>query len=453
MIKHTLAFCVVSIWATLVCVAQDATSSTRYEGLAPRRSEFITFSTRNLAEKDDRKAEKYYLNLMPHATTQRTYADEQGREWLERSFVVELPLSWRDRTVFLHTEGGGNERIVGVNGRRVGSTRDDRSPSEFIISSFLADGATTITIASPTEPDNRPAEMLAQNPNERLFLYAQPSVRIHDVIVRAEENETRTHGVLNIDVVITSSRQQPEALSVGYDIYSPEKELKYYDVRESTARGRGQLDTLHFQTAIYGATERMWSAENPKLYHLTLYIKQNRIITEYICLNVGFGQTSYADGQILRNGEPIELSSVRYNAEGSRQQAEADIKRLRREGINTIFTSHPQPYWFYDICNTVGMYVVEQANVNTSTASGDRTTKGTLANRPEWLDDFVERQKAAYYRSRQHPCVIAWSIGAESGGGYNTYKCYEWFKSVETERPVLCPDGEWNTDIKIEFPK
>lgn len=452
MTKRILSFCLASIWATLICVAQDATSHVGYEGLAPRRSEFITFSTRNLAEKNNRTAEKFFRNIAHSTTDTLVYSDQQGVEWMVRTFQVELPLTWRDRCVFLHTEGVGNEVVVEVNGQKVGSSRDDRSAAEFIISPYLRDGITTIKLAVPTQADTRPQEMIHPNPNQSIFLYAQPSVRIHDVIVEAVEHESHKHGVLNIDVVITSSRQQPESLSIGYDIYSPEKELKYYDLKECSASGKGKLDTLHFQTAIYGATERLWSAENPKLYDLTLFIKQNKIVTEYLCLKVGFGKTSYADGQILRNGKPIDIKPSRYNAEGNRTQTEADIKHLRRNGINTLFTSHPQPYWFYDICNQVGMYVVEQANVNTNPMGGDRSLKGTLANRPEWLGDFLERQKATYYRSRQHPCIIAWSIGAPSGGGYNTYKCYEWFKSVEPHRPIVCPDGEWNSDVELVFP-
>lgn len=419
-----------------------------YENVAPRRTEFITYSTRNLAEKGDRTAERYYIPLEYRMVDAVAVESDKGTPCVRRNYEVDLPIAWRDRDVFLHTEGGSAERVVYVNDKRVGAARDDRAPAEFLISSYLADGVTRISIVSPVEPDRRPAEMVEPNATENLFLYSQPPVRIHDVLVRAVPDEGQKHGVLNIDVVVSSSRRT-ETLSVGYDIYSPEKELKYYDLRDIEVP-YGKTDTVHFQTNIYGAMERLWSAESPKLYDVTIYTKRGRIMTEYLNLKVGFGRTTFDGEHIYRNGKPIDLRTVAYNATPVRKQAEADIKHLKKEGYNTICVGYPQPVWFYDLCDQIGMYVIEQANINTNPMGGDVSRKGTLANNPRWLPEFLERQKATFYRTRIHPCIIAWSLGAPSGGGYNMYKCYEWFKSVEKERPVIYRDGDWNTDMKIQ---
>lgn len=420
-----------------------------YENVAQRRTEFITYSTRNLAEKGDRTAERYFVNLEYRLTEAVSVESEKGTPCVRRNYEVELPIAWRDRDVFLHTEGGPAERVIYVNDKRVGEARDDRAPAEFLISSYLGDGVTKISIVSPVEPDSRPAEMVAPNPTENLFLYSQPPVRIHDVLVRAVPDDTHKHGVLNLDVVVSSSRRT-ETISVGYDIYSPEKELKYYDLREIEVP-YGQTDTIHFQTNIYGAMERLWSAESPKLYDVTIYTKRGRIMTEYLNLKVGFGETTFDGEQIYRNGKAIDIRSVRYNSAPNRKQTEADINQLKREKYNTICVDYPQPVWFYDLCDKVGMYVVEQANINTDDKGGDVSRKGSLANNPRWLPEFLERQKATYYRTRIHPCIIAWSLASPSGRGYNMYKCYEWFKSVESQRPVIYRDGDWNTDLKYEF--
>ena len=71
------------------------------------------------------------------------------------------------------------------------------------------------------------------------------------------------------------------------------------------------------------------------------------------------------------------------------------------------------------------------------------------SNDPSLADEYLERVKAMYYRSRNHSCVIAFALGGESGNGYNMYKAYEWLKSVEKSRPVICADadGEWNSDL------
>ncbi len=419
-----------------------------YKGVAARRSEFITYSTRNAAEKGNRAAERYYIDLSKHLKMQGY--SEAGH--LISIYEVEFPLLWRDRETFLHIEGGASERLVKVGGRVVGESRDNRAPSEFNISRFIRDGITRIEIVNPKQSDERPAEMVADQPTvDQIFLYAQPPIRIHDVIVSAKPDQSRKHGELEMQVVVGASAGKGEKVSVGYDIYSPEKELKYYDVREIEIGTTG-LDTLTFATNIYGAMERLWSAESPKLYDVTLYVKRGGIILEYLNINVGFGETTYADGTLYRNGEPVDIKAAHYNSASTQKQTSTDLKALKKRGINTLYPDYPQPYWFYDLCDELGLYIIEQPNINTDPKGGDLSRKGTLANNPKWLGEFLERAKASYFRVRNHPSIIGWSLGGASGSGYNMYKCYEWFKEQEQERPIIYRNGDWNSDLELPSP-
>ena len=102
------------------------------------------------------------------------------------------------------------------------------------------------------------------------------------------------------------------------------------------------------------------------------------------------------------------------------------------------------------MCDKAGMFVIERMNLNSPTNSSIRTVGGTPANDPALLEEYMTRVKSMYYRSRNHSCIIAYSLGGEnSGNGYNMYKVYEWIKSVEKERPVFYEgaEGEWNTDL------
>jgi beta-galactosidase len=431
----------------LTLVAQSNNDVT-YKGVAARRSEFMTYSTRNAAEKGNRAGEKYYIDLTKHVAA--TGYSEAGH--FISIYEVEIPLLWRDRTTYLHIEGGEAERLVRVNGRVVGESRDNRTPSEFDISKSIRDGVTRIEIINPKESDLRPAEMITTKPStEQIFLYSQPPFHIHDFSVSAKPDKTQKHGELKMEVVVNASVARNEKITIGYDIYSPEKELKYYDVREIEISGAG-LDTLNFDTNIYGAMERLWSAESPKLYEVTLYLKRGGIILEYLCFNVGFGETTFADGKILRNGTPIDIKAAKYNSAATQKQTSTDLKALKKSGINTIYPDYPQPYWFYDLCDEIGLYIVEQANINTDPKGGDRSRKGTLANNPLWLNEFLERMQGCYFRVKNHPSIIAWSLGGPSGNGYNMYKCYEWFKTVESDRPIVYSDGEWNSDVALPAP-
>ena len=122
-----------------------------------------------------------------------------------------------------------------------------------------------------------------------------------------------------------------------------------------------------------------------------------------------------------------------------------------RDRINTIWPNAPQPYWFYNLCDELGLFVIDQANINAPEKRDDRTTGGTPSNDPRLADEYLERVRNMYYRSRNHTCIIGFALGGESGNGYNMYKAYQWLKSVEPSRPVICidADGEWDTDLEI----
>jgi beta-galactosidase len=183
-----------------------------------------------------------------------------------------------------------------------------------------------------------------------------------------------------------------------------------------------------------------------------VYIRREQRIVEYIPFNVGFGTTEFRDGQIIRNGRPVAIRSARYNALADRAAASRDLSALMRQGVNTILVDYPQPYWFYGLTDSLGLYVVDQANINTDIARGDRSIEGSIVNDPRFTDFFVRRAEAMYERSRNHPSIIAFSIGGPSGNGYNMYKAYQALKAKEETRPVVYidADGEFNSDLPWE---
>ena len=126
-----------------------------------------------------------------------------------------------------------------------------------------------------------------------------------------------------------------------------------------------------------------------------------------------------------------------------------ELLRLKGQGYNTVCPDCPQPAWFYALCDETGLYVIDRAAISAPERRGDRTVGGTPSNDPRLADEYLERVKAMYYRSRNFTCVVAFALGAPSGNGYNMYKAYEWLKSVEKSRPVIYEDadGEWNSDL------
>ena len=132
-----------------------------------------------------------------------------------------------------------------------------------------------------------------------------------------------------------------------------------------------------------------------------------------------------------------------------RREMLAEVEALKKQGINTLCPDYPQPKWFYDMCDKAGLYVIDCANISSPTECDNRAVGGTPANEPMLVEEYLERVKAMYYRSRNHTCIVGFALsGCDSGNGYNMYKAYQWLKSVEKRLPVYYKgaNGEWNSD-------
>lgn len=409
---------------------------------APFRSEFISYTLRETAEAGDREAERSFVPLQDF-----TVRHDQGS--VSYATTIDVAQAWLEREVFLHTEGGRNSHQVFVNGRFAGSARDGRLPSEFNISPWLKQGINTLvlTVVNDTE-EPEPGQSEGRPDFETIFIYGQPRVRIQDYSARAVARPGGD-GRIDIEIIVRNGHNYPEGLDVGYDVYSPDGKLQDYDIRRITLAGQSS-DTLRLRSEIYGAGDNLWTAEKPNLYRVTLLVRRGGFVTEYIPVKAGFYTAGMEQGEIIRNGKPLDIRPVRYNASRPEQTVK-DIRSFKKRGINTIYVDYPQPIWFYEACDREGIYVVDQANINTPRAADNLAAGGTLSNAPEWLTEYLLRAEGTYMRSHNHPCIIAWSTGGESGNGYNMQRTYLLLKSLDRERPVIYrhSSGQWNSDIEL----
>lgn len=410
------------------------------------RTEFVTYLSREaaLAQKPD--GERFYMDL-----TEKMVEVKRGESTFYVIDEVDVPMIWRDRDIYLHTEGSRNGHRIYVNTKYAGAARDNRVTSEHNITEHITDGVNNFVVeviddtAKPADrtPDNR-AKV------ERVWLHAQPRLSIYDIRVSALPDSTGKRGALTLDVIVNSSYNYEEPVDVCYDIYSPENELKYYDVRETTVAGNSR-DTIRFEADFPGAVERQWSASSPKLYTLTVFMRKDRIINEYATFRIGFGQTTWEDNTILRNEQPIDIRAARWESDLSESESQKAIRDKKKRGINTLYLAYPQPAWFYTLCDREGIYLVDTTNINTDGSS--RKVGASTVNDPEWLDEYLDRVQAMYFRSQLHPSVIAYRLAQPSGNGYNLYKAYQWLKEQGDTRPVVYDsEGEWNSDLTLPAP-
>ena len=409
------------------------------------RSVFVTFDKREDAVADKRDETANYTPFKPERIA---IAGGEAR------FVqkINIDATMNDYNVFFHLENVGMAYTLFVNNEPIAEVDDTITPADFLLSPYLRQGVNELMVGVRMSRTPQLQENLVQ-PNfeqfENSYIFAQRRLSVRDFDVILEPDTTRQYAKLKLDVIVANDFNYKETIQVGFDIYDPKGKLKEYSVNELELEGRS-IDTLRFNPDVYHSYNFKWGDGQKPLYTLTLYIKRNGMLWEYIPMKIGFGKTEYRDGKFFRFDQVLHLQiKEHFNASEDRQKTFVAIEQLKLRGYNTLCPDYPQPKWFYDMCDKAGMFVIECANINSPTNSHIRSVGGTPANDPKLYDEYMTRIKSMYYRSRNHSCIIAYRLaGAQSGNGYNLYKAYEWLKSVEKRRPVFYEgaEGEWNTD-------
>ena len=414
------------------------------------RSEFLCYDRREDANRDVRTAIDKYIVIAP---AEQFRADEgKVRAVYEQTF--EIPATWQDYNAYLHMENVGGDYTIFFNGRQITTPIDRYTPVDLFVSPYLEQGENIFAVVVVEEESMRLLDeglkIAERKQFENCYLFAQRKLGIYDYNVHLRPDSLGRFAELKLDIIADNSFSTNEVINVGYDIYSPEGKLVEYSVNDVAMEGFTR-DTVRYSPYIYNSNPNRWSPKNPKLYDLMLYVKLNGILREYIPLKVGFVEYGYTDdGAITAFGEPLTLNKATYNSASDRSTTEKEIKALKTKGINCLCPDYPQPRWFYDICDRVGIYVIDCVAISSPTNADNRDINGTPANAPWLMDEYVARALAMYYRSRHHACIIAFSLSnSDSGNGYNMYKCYEALKAIGDSRAIIYPyaDGEWNSDI------
>ncbi len=438
MMKHSILLCT----ALLALAGARAQESARIH-----RTEAVPYDTRHDAEARNRAASGHTIDFRP-----KTSIVTEGALSFVLEQQIEIPYVWTDGCIYLHLENPGSACSLWINDRQAAEIDDPLTPAEFDITPYIRQGANDFKLLMRSGRDRLDAQHPTRfEPFANSYLYYQNKRSIRDFeIALVPDTLGRNFAMLDLKIVAQNMFNYDEKVEVGYDIYSPQGKLLEFDIREVTIPGRS-TDTVRFTPFIYHAFENKWesSAKNPPLYKVMLFTRRNGTYKEYMPLKIGFGKTALVNGQLTRLGKPLKLNACRYNADADVKTTSARLLALRKEGYNAVAPDYPQPEWFYGLCDELGLHVLDRANIHAPERRTDRRVGGTPSNDPALADEYLERVKAMYYRSRNHTCVAAYILGGEAGNGYCMYKAYQWLKSVEHDRPVLCvdADGEWNSDL------
>lgn len=407
------------------------------------RAEGIPFNNRHDAvmggnpEKSDR-----YIRFAPRV-------ENLTHEGILMGQACEIPYAWTDGLIIIHLEAVGQAYVLVVNDQVVAHSEDGFSPTEYDITPYVRQGMNHfgIILQEGTLTHTQQGLKLASERFTGSYLVGLQKRSIADYTIRLVPDSLRRFGVLELDIIARNAFNYEEEVNPAYDIYAPTGRLMEYSDRPVRIAGRSQ-DTIRLNPFIYHTNEQKWGDGKAPLYRVMLFTKRDGKMWEYMPLQVGFSDMRYREGEWYRFGERYTLKMADCNARATREETRARMKELQKAGYNTLQPSYPQPHWYYDLADELGLYIIDRAAISAPDKRDDRTVGGTPANDPALVEEFIARVKRMYYRSRNHTSIIGFSIANPSGNGYALYKAYEWLKSVEKERPVFYEDarGEWNSD-------
>jgi beta-galactosidase len=375
-----------------------------------------------------------------------------------------VPPEWGGRRVLLHFAGVDSAFYVWVNGRRVGYSEDSRTPAEFDITPDVQGGANTLAVEVYRWSDGSYLEdqdMFRLSGIFRdVYLWSPAPRHIRDFEIRTTLDPGGRNATLSTSLSVQNTGGSGASASVSVRLLDADGRDVGRTVSQNIRVPAGAETRAALDLPV--PAPRRWSVETPYLYTalLTLSDAAGQVL-EVIPSHVGFRTVEIRGGRLLVNGQAILVKGVNRHEHSpdlghyvERSWMVRDIELMKQHNINAVRTSHypNDPEW-YDLCDRYGIYVLDEANVE-SHAYG-LGPENRLANDPAWQPSHVDRVARMVERDKNHPSVIAWSLGNEAGDGPNLAAAYQWTKKRDASRPVhyqgSTRTGGSNSDINSFF--
>ncbi len=371
-----------------------------------------------------------------------------------------VPADWNGRHVFLHFEGGTTAMYVWVNGKEVGYTENAKSPAEFDITPYIRPGKNTLACRVYKYGDGSYLEdqdfWRLGGINRDVYLYSTADTRIFDFFSHADLDGNYRNGLFSAEVILKNYSNAPKMQTLTIDLLDAKgkKILSESQKVEIPAQNSSEISLAGKVTA-----PQKWTAETPDLYTMLLTLRdQNGHIVETTSHKIGFRKVEIINNQVLVNGKKVWFKGVNLHefnaasgAVATKEEMMNNIRLMKELNINAVRTSHyPQPTLWYKLCDQYGIYLVDEANLE---SHGIRHLgAGMISNLPEWRQAHIDRIVSVVERDKNHPSVIMWSLGNESGNGEAFKVNYAWAKKRDTSRPTVYEPAYREPNSDVSFP-
>ena len=409
----------------------------------------------------------------------------------EREF--ELPAAWAGRRVVLSIGAAESVSIVHLNGREVGVGKDSHLAAEFDVTDHVEPGTNTLRIRVVKWSDATYIEDQDQwwhgGITRSVTLFATGPVHLADIKALGGLAGDGTTGTLDLTVEVGFAGTRPvagwsieahleglpEPIRAAVPVFDPEgPPVQHFRIDLLSRAVTGVPLSTNEQVAWQEMRERLqpppdghvrarievpgvepWTAETPNLYRLRIVLcSPSGDAVEDAALRVGFRRVEIVGRDLLVNARRVFIRGVnRHDFDQhtgrviSRESMRADLVAMRQFGFNAVRTSHyPNDPVFLDLCDEIGLFVVDEADIET------HAFIETLCDDPRYLNAWVDRVSRMVLRDKNHPSVILWSLGNESGHGANHDAAAGWVRRYDPSRPLHYEGAirfDWTSDQRV----
>ncbi len=362
-----------------------------------------------------------------------------------------LPERWHDNRVHLTFEGVDSAFYVWVNGHFTGFSKVPHMPAEFDVTDFVRSGNNVLSVQVMKYSDGTYLEdqdmWRLSGIFRDVYLTARGHAFLRDAWVETAFDEQYADARLRLNAELAAS--DGNDLTLEATLFDGDVPCLTRSFTTNAVCGAAHIDEW-----IDVPRPRHWTAETPALYPLVLTLRDGEgAVIEVTRLNVGFREVKIVGQELFVNGVSVKLRGVnRHDSNADTGHAvswddmEKDILLMKRHNINTVRTSHypNDPRWL-DLCDQYGLYVVDETDLEAhgvvNLVGGYAQRRDELSDNPEWEIAYVDRVERMVRRDRNHPSIVIWSLGNESGWGCNQRAMIGWIRENDTTRPIHYENG------------
>lgn len=352
--------------------------------------------------------------------------------------TFDVPESWSDKQLFLNFEGIYSAAYVWVNGRFIGYTQAANTNHEFDITRAVRKGSNKLAVQVFRWSDGSYLEdqdMWRMSGIYRdVTLTAVPKTFVRDHYITSELNSSSnyTSGKLNVALDINNRAAGSHTVSAHIKLLDPSGTVKHVFPAQNVTLSAGGESKLNFTANL--SDLKLWTAETPNLYTMEIWLEdQNGNQTEAFSTKYGFRHIEVVNKFVHINGKKVFFKGTNhhdthplYGRAIDTEMMLKDIIMFKQYNLNTLRTSHyPKQPKMYAMLDHYGIYVMDEADLECHAMT-------SLSSDAAWIPAFVDREERMVLRDRNHPSVIFWSMGNESGDNSNFENCYNAIRALDS---------------------